>query len=95
MKTFIEGLYKGVKEIKAGSFVNSNGENISYNGSYKLIFDQNINGIPKETELKISKDIAVNILPNYKPYDKIVINLDVIIYNNNNIAVKVLSVEKK
>lgn len=95
MKTAIEGLYKGVKEIKAGSFVNSNGENISYNGSYKLIFDQNVNGFPKETELKIPKDIALNILPNYKPYEKIVINLDVTIYNNNNIAVKVISVEKK
>lgn len=95
MKYALEGIYKGVKEIKAGSFVNSNGQNVNYNGSYKIIFDQLINGIPKETDLKISKEIAVNITPNCKPYDKIVLNLDITIYGNNNISVKVVSIEKK
>lgn len=95
MKTAIECLYKGVREVKAGSFVNSDGVKVSYNGSYKILFDQIINGIPKETELKISKDIALNITPNCKPYDKIVINLDITIYGNNNISVKVVSIEKK
>lgn len=95
MKCAIEGIYKGIRETKAGSFVNNNGQTINYNGSYKIIFDQLLNGMPKETELKISKEIAVNLLPNAKPYDKIVINLDVTIYGNNNIAVKVVSIEKK
>ena len=49
MKTAIEALYKGIKETKAGSFINNNGETINYNGSYKLIFDQIINDRPKET----------------------------------------------
>lgn len=95
MKCAIEGIYKGIREVKAGSFVNANGENINYSGSYKIIFDQLINGIPKETELKINKDIAINIMPNCKPYEKIVINLDITIYGNNNISVKVVSIEKK
>lgn len=95
MKTAIEGLYKGIRETKAGSFINTNGQTINYNGSYKIIFDQLINGIPKETELKITKEIAMNLMPNSKPYDKIVVNLDITIYGNNNIAVKVVSIEKK
>lgn len=95
MKTAIEVIYKGFKERKAGSFVNSNGETINYNNSYKIIFDQLLNGIPKETELKITKEIALNVMPNLKPYDKIVINLDITIYGNNNISVKIVSIEKK
>lgn len=95
MKSAIEVLYKGIREVKSGSFVNTNGQTVNYNGSYKLIFDQLINGLPKETELKVSKDIAMNLMPNLKPYDKIVINLDITIYGNNNIAIKVVSIEKK
>lgn len=95
MKSSIEGFYKGIKETKPGSFINTQGQTINYNGSYKIIFDQLINGIPKETGLKITKDIALNLLPNCKPYDKIVINLDITIYGNNNISVKIVSIEKK
>lgn len=95
MKSAIEGIYKGIRETKAGSFINTQGQTINYNGSYKIIFDQLINGIPKETDLKITKEIAMNIMPNCKPYDKIVINLDITIYGNNNISVKVVSIEKK
>ena len=95
MKSAIECVYKGVRETKAGSFINTQGQTINYNGSYKIIFDQLINGIPKETELKLSKELAMNIIPNLKPYDKIVINLDITIYGNNNISVKIVSIEKK
>ena len=95
MKTAIECIYKGIKETKAGSFVNSYGQTINYNGSYKIVFDQIIKGIPKETELKIAKEIAVNLIPNLKAYDRVVINLDITIYGNNNIAVKIVSIEKK
>lgn len=95
MKTAIECIYKGIKETKAGSFVNSNGQTINYNGSYKIVFDQLIKGMPKETELKLAKDIALNLISNLKAYDRIVINLDITIYSNNNVAIKVVSIEKK
>ena len=95
MKTAIECIYKGIKETKAGSFINSNGQTITYNGSYKIIFDQLIKGLPKETELKIAKELAINLIPNLKAYDRVVLNLDITIYGNNNIAVKVVSIEKK
>ena len=95
MKCFIDGVYKGVKETKAGSFNDINGNLINYKGSFKIIFDQVINGLPKETELKVDKDIALNISTLCKPYEKIVIQLDITIYGNNNISVKVVSIEKK
>lgn len=95
MKSAIEGIYKGIRETKAGSFINTQGQTINYNGSYKIIFDQLIDRIPKETDLKITKEIAMNLMPNLKPYDKIVINLDITIYGNNNVSVKVVSIEKR
>lgn len=95
MKTAIEVIYKGIKEVKAGSFINERGQKVNYNGSYKIIFDQVFNNIPKECSLKISKELATNILPNFKPYDKIVINLDIVIFDNSNISVAINSVEKK
>ena len=95
MKCAIEAIYKGVKETKAGSFINTQGEKINYNDSYKLFFDQFINGIYKETSLKIKKELAINIIPNFKAYDKIVINLDITIYGNDNISIKIVSIEKK
>ena len=94
MKCSIEAIYKGIRETKAGSFINTQGETINYNDSYKLFFDQFINGIYKETCLKITKDIAFNLKPNFKAYDKIVIKLDITIYGNDNISVKVVSIEK-
>ena len=90
----LECVYKGIKEVKAGSFVNSNGQNIEYKGGYKIVFDQVINNIPKETELKIDKNIALNIIPTFKPYDKIVITFDIVVFGNNNISIKINSVEK-
>ena len=95
MKTSIECIYKGIKETRPGSFVNSYGQTINYNGCYKIVFDQLIKGLPKETELKISKELAINLTPNLKAYDRTVINLDITIFSNNNIAVKVVSIEKK
>lgn len=95
MKTAIQGVYKGVREVKGGSFIDNNGNTIKYDNFYKIIFDQVVNGMPKETVLKISKDIALNITPVFKPYDNIVINLDIAIYNNRDIVIKVVSIEKK
>lgn len=95
MKCALQVKYKGIKEVPAGSFVNDKGETINYNSSYKLIFDQLVNNNIRETSLKISGDLAKNISPNFKPYDDIVINLDLTIYSSRNISIKVISVELK
>ena len=95
MKTAIECIYKGIKEIKEGSFKNAEGNIINYKGFYKIVFDQIISNYPKETELKINKDIALNIAKNFKPYDRIILNIDFIIYSNTKVIVRIISVEKQ
>lgn len=94
MITQLECVYKGIKEIKAGSFKNENGDTIHYPDSYRIRFDQIIAGLPKETETKITKELALNIAKNLQIYDKIVITFNVIIYNPNTIRISINNVKK-
>lgn len=94
MKAILEGYYKGVRNVSAGSFTNDKGTLVNYPESYKLIFDQIVNNIPKETILKIDKQLAYNISPNLKPYDKINITCDITIYSPTNVIIKILDVKK-
>lgn len=90
----LECIYKGIREIKGGTFTNENGETINYKDSYRIRFDQTISGLPKETEIKITKELASNFARNLQLYDKIVITFNVIIYNSNTIRISVNSIKK-
>ena len=90
----LDAKYKGIKEHKAGSFI-KNGKTINYKDGYNLLFDQIIDGLPKETKIKISKEIALNLAKNLNIYDNIVIKFSVIYYNTDNIKFSVISVNKK
>ena len=90
----LECVYKGIKEIKSGTFQNAKGETINYKDSYRIRFDQIISGLPKETEIKITKELALNLARNLQIYDKIVITFNVIIYNPNTIRISVSNVKK-
>ena len=90
----LDCVYKGIKEIKGGSFQNEKGDTINYNDSYRIRFDQIIAGLPKETEIKITKELALNLAKNLQIYDKIVITFNVIIYNSNTIRINVKNVKK-
>ena len=90
----LECVYKGIKEIKGGTFQNDKGETINYKDSYRIRFDQIIAGLPKETEMKITKELALNFARNLQIYDKIVITFNVIIYNANTIRVSVNNIKK-
>ena len=90
----LECVYKGIKETKGGSFLNEKGETINYNDYYKIRFDQIISGLPKETEIKITKELALNIAKNLQIYDKIVIKFNIIIYNSKTIRVKIDNIKK-
>lgn len=90
----LDAVYKGIKEIKGGSFQNENGETINYKDSYRIRFDQTIAGLPKETEIKITKELALNLARNFQLYDKIVITFNVIIYKPNTIRISVNNVKK-
>lgn len=97
MQCSLECNYKGIREIPAGSFVNSNGKTINYDKFYKIRFDYMSNNIAVERELKIPSNIALSFEQNYhlKIYDKIVINLNIEILANSRFVAKVISVEKK
>lgn len=94
MKTSLECVYKGIKEIKAGSFVNEKGHSIEFPTYYKIRFDQIINGLPKETEFKLNKELALNTAKNLSIYDNIVINFNVVIYTNKNIFLQITDIKK-
>lgn len=94
MVSELQCIYKGIREVKAGSFQNENGETINYKESYRLRFDQTIGGLPKETELKITKELALNLAKNLQLYDKIVINFNIIVYNSSSIRVNINNVRK-
>lgn len=90
----LECVYKGIKETKAGSFTDDKGNTINYHEFYKIRFDQIINGLPKETECKLSKEIALNTAKNLNLYDKIVINFNIIYYSSNNISISINNIKK-
>lgn len=83
MKTMLDCVYKGIKEIKAGSFTDVNGKTINYTDSYKIVIDEIVNDRAITRELKIKKELALNISKNYKLYDNICISFDVYFLNNN------------
>lgn len=91
----LEAKYKGIRECKAGSFTNKDGKLINYKDSYRLVFDQIIDGLPKQCEIKITKEIALNLAKNLNIYDNIVIKFSVIYLTAINIKISVVSVTKK
>ena len=91
----LEAKYKGIREIKAGSFINHDGKTIKYPEGYRLLFDQIVDGLPKQCEIKISKEVALNLVKNLNIYDNIVIKFSVIYLTAINIRISVVSVTKK
>lgn len=94
MKATLECVYKGIEEHKAGSFTNADGKEISYNAYYRICFDQIINGLPKETTLKITKELALNSAKYFTLYDKIVITFNIVIYNQAKIVYTINDIKK-
>lgn len=94
MVSELQCIYKGIREVKAGSFQNEKGDTINYKESYRIRFDQTISGLPKETELKITKELALNLAKNFQLYDKIVINFNIIVYNSSSIRININNVRK-
>ena len=72
----LEAKYKGIRECKAGTFTNHDGKTFNYPDSYKLLFDQIINGLPKQCEIKITKETALNLAKNLNIYDNVYIVTD-------------------
>lgn len=77
-------VYKGIKEIKAGSFTDENGISHQYGDSYKLRYEDIYKGLPTIFEIKCSKEQALNIARMRKINDKITINFNVDLFPNGN-----------
>lgn len=77
-------VYKGIKEIKAGSFTGEDGVVHQYGDSYKLRYEDIYKGLPTIFEIKCSKEQALNIARMRKIGDKITINFNVDLFPNGN-----------
>lgn len=80
-----EFVFKGVEKRDAGSFTNDKGQAVNYDMAYVLKVDEiSENGI-FERKLKIDKSNSVLLskLKNLKPYDKINLICDVVLYGSN------------
>ena len=85
MKCKGEFVFKSVEKREGGSFTNQQGQAVQYDMAYVLKVDEtNDEGI-FERKLKIDKanTVLLNKLRNFKPYDKIILICDVVLYGAN------------
>lgn len=85
MKCKGEFVFKSVEKREGGSFTNGEGQVVNYDMAYVLKVDElTQNGI-FERKLKIDKanSVLLNKLQNIKPYDKINLICDVVLYGAN------------
>lgn len=85
MKCKGEFVFKSVEKREGGSFTNDKGQAVNYDMAYVLKVDElTQNGI-FERKLKIDKanSVLLSKLQNMKPYDKINLVCDVVLYGAN------------
>lgn len=85
MKCRGEFVFKSIEKREGGSFTNDKGQAVNYDMAYLLKVDEvSQNGI-NERKLKIDKNntVLLNKLQNLKPYDKINLICDVVLYGAN------------
>ncbi len=85
MKCKGEFVFKSVEKREGGSFTNDKGQAVNYDMAYVLKVDElTQNGI-YERKLKIDKanSVLLNKVQNLKPYDKINLVCDVVLYGAN------------
>lgn len=85
MKCKGEFVYKSVEKREGGSFTNEKGEAVSYDMAYILKVDEITQDGIYERKLKVDKNntVLLNKLQNIKPYDKIYLICDVVLYGAN------------
>ena len=80
-----EFVFKSVDKREGGSFTNDKGQAVNYDMAYVLKVDEiSENGI-FERKLKIDKanSVLLSKLKNLKPYDKMNLICDVVLYGSN------------
>ena len=87
-----EVIYKGIREIPAGSFTNEKGETINYKESYKFRFELIHNGLPQIFEIKCTKEFALNCAKNTKINDRLNVTFVFNIYPTGRITCNIQSI---
>lgn len=76
-------IFKGIEKREGGVFKNDKGQDINYNASYLIKFDEDINGNINERKLKFpaSNLVLFDKFKEIKPYTKVNLSCDVVISN--------------
>ena len=85
MKAIGEFVFKCLEKRDGGEFVNERGQKVAYKEAYTLKVDEVVEGNINERKLKVDKDNMglVARLKTLKPYDKVTLECDVVLYNNS------------
>lgn len=78
-------VFKGLDKRAGGEFTNDKGQAIKYDESFVLKVDELVDGSINERKLKINVNntTLLNELNKLKPYDKIDLECDVVLYQNS------------
>lgn len=92
-----EFVFKGLEKKAGGEFVNDKGANVKFGERYILKVDEVVGNEINERKLKVdvNNTSLVNSLNALKPYDKIVLECDVLLYQNSAKVVPVSIVNSK
>lgn len=77
-------IYKGIEKRDGGVFKSSNGQDIKYDASYVIKFDENKDGKidERKTKFPASNTFLYNKFAGIKPYTEVLLEFDVILSNN-------------
>ena len=77
-------VYKGIEKREGGTFKNAQGQDIKYDPSYVVKFDENNNNQINERKIKFpaSNTYLYDKFYSLKPYTEVLITCDVILSNN-------------
>lgn len=85
MKSVGEFIFRGIEKRDGGKFINDKGQEIEYDAKYVLKVDE-IGSDGSINERKLNVDIKntslVDKLKQLKPYEKIKIECDIVMYQN-------------
>lgn len=85
MKAIGKFVYKGLEKRDGGEFTNEKGQVIKYGEKYVLKVDEDNEGVINERKLSIDTANVglIDRLKALKPYEKIQLECDVVLYNSS------------
>lgn len=76
--------FKEIRRREAGTFMGKDGNPVNYSAAYILSLDEKTERGIQSLEFKLQEnDVLVNELKEYKEYSDIVLDFDIVPYNNN------------